>query len=170
MIRKLFLWTTALVVGVNLAKAADFPPAGHYATGKVNTNILNHFEGHRTEMGHAVDTGGTVYVHFLSGNGYASSAQDFTGGTRGAATIFDISGPAPTDKAALAKYRERTFAAEINDVHGFRTYYNTHGSIAAFGPPRENEHHISRGTRQDFAAMALEWDSATRAITAIPLK
>lgn len=137
-----------------LAKAgADFPPEGHYATGRVNTNILDYIKAHGAEVGHAAATeGSSIYVHYLSGNGHVASAQDFAGGTHKTVTIFD------------AEYHGRQFASELNDLHGLRSYYQTHGSIAAFGPPIDNEHAVPGGTRQDFVAGVLKWDSATGAV------
>jgi hypothetical protein len=91
--KRLLLYLT--VVGATSLNAADFPPEGHYATSRVNTNILRYFQAHATELGHAADAGAGVYVHYLSGNGFVASAQDFKGGSHKTATVFDPAGPEP---------------------------------------------------------------------------
>ncbi len=73
--------------------------------------------------------------------------------------------PTPTLLAAQSNYLAGISAYEVNDLHGLWTYYNSHGGMAAFGPPLNNEYTSGSGTRQDFATASITWNSANGVVT-----
>jgi hypothetical protein len=80
---------------VDTAIAGD-PVEGRYAKGTLNTNILNYFNTHGPDvLGRAFNYGSSAYVHYLSGGGFAVTAQDFAGGSHQRLTVFDANGPTP---------------------------------------------------------------------------
>lgn len=65
--------------------------------------------------------------------------------------------PTPTLNAVRAQYPDGLGPFEINDLHGFWSYYFSHGGIGTFGPPLDNEYSTTNGTQQDFAGGSLFW-------------
>jgi hypothetical protein len=123
---------------------------GYYIDGTIDTNLQNYFNARgQAVMGDAFDNGLTAFVHGESGGGYSAAVQDFAGGSHTNLSIFD---------SAYGTF-------EVNDLHGFWTYYNAGGGMAIFGPPQGGEYAAGNGTRQDFADGTLIWNSASGVVT-----
>lgn len=69
--------------------------------------------------------------------------QDFTSNTNGTLDIQDSS---------YGTY-------QVNNVHGMWSFYLGHVGMAQFGPPKNDEYTSDGGTRQDFQAHYLTWNS-----------
>src|SRR5262245_34187927 len=118
---------------------------GSYIIGSLNDDILNYFNAHggQAKLGNSYDNGGGAYVHTWSAGGFAASVQDFMGGLNGSLNI-----------------QTTTFGTyQINDVHGLWKFYLAHGGMGHFGAATNDEHVYGSGTRQDFQAHYLTWDS-----------
>ncbi len=125
---------------------------GYYINGTINNNILNYFNGRgQAILGDAFDNGGTAFVHTWGG----ANVQDFDGGSDKGNTVFDSSWG--------------TF--HVDDTHGLWTYYQKNGGVGKFGLPQNDDHSVSAGIRQDFAATTsspggdLFWNSSDGSIS-----
>lgn len=117
--------------------------------GGQNSYVLNYYNnwGKQAVFGNPYDNGGSAYVHKWTGGSHWGNVQDFTGGTKIYTTICQsgLSGN-PT--------------YEINDVHGFRSYYLANGGMAFFGCPIDNENPDGNGLdTQHFETHYLTWTS-----------
>jgi hypothetical protein len=117
---------------------------GYWSNGTVDSNIQNYFNGRgQAVMGNAFDNGGSAFVHTWSGSGYTATVQDFQGGANLKLNIMESS---------FGTY-------QINDVHGLWDFYLAHGGISHYGAAKNDEYTSGSGTRQDFQAHYLTWDS-----------
>lgn len=107
-----------------------------------NTNVTNYYSARgQAQLGNPYDNGGGPWVHTWG----SANVQDCEGGSHGRLTIFDST--------------SGTF--EVNDLHGFCSFYLANGGISYFGPPTNNEYTYSGGYRQDFSTgHYLTWTSA----------
>jgi hypothetical protein len=117
---------------------------GYLSNGTIDNNILNYFNARgQAQMGNAFDNGGSAWVHSWTGGGFSSTVQDFQGGSNGSLMI-----------------QESSFGTfQINDVHGLRDFYLAHGGVGHYGAAKNDEYTSGSGTRQDFQAHYLTWDS-----------
>ncbi|HET6384951.1 MAG TPA: GGDEF domain-containing protein [Armatimonadota bacterium] len=129
-------------------KPAPQPVAKHpvspglYWNGVYNGAILAYY--HREgpgRLGKPYDNGPGGWVHNWKDGNHSAEVQDFKGGSHRKLNVFST----------------QYGAYEINDVHGFWDYYVTHGAIAHYGAPRDNEHRYRYGWRQDFEMSTLTW-------------
>jgi regulation of enolase protein 1 (concanavalin A-like superfamily) len=118
---------------------------GIYANGTTNSGILNYFNGlHQAVLGNPYDNGQDAWVYaFL--NGYA---QDCDGGSH--------------LKLTLMSSTNGTF--EVNDLHGFWSFYNTNNGAVAYGYATTNAYAFASGTRQDFSRGYLTWDAVNQVV------
>jgi hypothetical protein len=102
--------------------------------------IVNYYNDlGQSVLGNPYDNGASGWVH-AAGNGFI---QNFAGGSHG--TLAIMSSDAGT--------------FEVNDTHGMWGYYSANDDIYVLGYPVSNEYTTDCGTRQDFQAGYLTWDS-----------
>ena len=118
---------------------------GYWINGTTDSYILNYFNARgQAKLGNAYDNGGTVWVHTWAAGGYTANVQDFSGATN----------------TGTLNIQDSTYGTfQINNVHGLWSFYLTNGGMAQFGPPKNEEYTSGSGTRQDFAAHYLTWNS-----------
>ena len=118
---------------------------GIYATGTTNSGIFNYFKGlGQAVLGNPYDNGHGAWAYaFL--NGYA---QDCNGGSH--------------LKLTLMSSTNGTF--EVNDLHGFWSFYNTNNGAVAYGYAMTNAYAFGSGTRQDFSRGYLTWDAVNHVV------
>jgi hypothetical protein len=114
---------------------------GRYPAGTTNSSIQSYYYGlGQSVLGNPFDHGHGPSVYALL-DGYA---QDFDGGSHlGLTVVTSTNG---------------TF--EINDLHGFWTFYNTNNGPSRYGFPTGNPFGSTQ-TRQNFTYGSLAWDSVT---------
>jgi hypothetical protein len=112
---------------------------GIYTNGTTNGVIQAYFNGlGQSVLGSPYDNGHSAWVYsFLDGY-----AQDYAGGSH--------------SKLAVMASTNGTF--EVNDTHGFCTYYQTNNGGPKYGWPVGNEFATGAGTRQNFTEGYLTWD------------
>ncbi|MCA1597159.1 MAG: hypothetical protein LC772_12160, partial [Chloroflexi bacterium] len=120
---------------------------GQYWSGSFNTPIAAYYKRHgKAELGQVYDNGPGAAVHNWKVGDYSADVQDFKGGTHKELDVFATN----------------TGAYEINNVHGFWTYYIHTGGLGHYGLPLNNEHRFGRGQyRQDFQNSSLIWNPRT---------
>ena len=118
---------------------------GIYANGTTNFGIFNYFNGlGQAVLGDPYDNGQGAWVYaFL--NGYA---QDCSGGSHLQLTLMSST--------------NGTF--ELNNLHGFWSFYNTNNGGAAYGYATTNAYAFGSGTRQDFSLGYLTWDAVNQVV------
>lgn len=113
---------------------------GEYSDGTTNANVLNYFRSWgQAALGNPCDNSNGWWV-YVAGGGYS---QDFAGGSHLALSIMT---------STIGTF-------EVNNLHGLWSYYTTNHGASNYGYPTNNEFSTGGGTRQDFSAGYLAWDT-----------
>ncbi len=118
---------------------------GMYADATTNTAIQSYFYGlGQAALGCPYDNGHTAWVY----TNVVGDAQDYAGGSHSNLTVL-----ASTNG---------TF--EVNDLHGFWSYYSTNDGPVRCGYATTNAYAFDSGTRQDFSRGYLTWDTINQVV------
>jgi regulation of enolase protein 1 (concanavalin A-like superfamily) len=118
---------------------------GMFANAATNAGIQTYYLGlGQAALGDPYDNGNGAWVYaFL--NGYA---QDCNGGSHLQLTLMSSTNG----------------AFELNNLHGFWSFYNTNNGAVAFGYATTNAYAYGTGTRQDFLRGYLTWDAVNQVV------
>jgi regulation of enolase protein 1 (concanavalin A-like superfamily) len=118
---------------------------GMYSSGATNAGIQTYYLGlGQAVLGDPYDNGQGAWVYaFL--NGYA---QDCNGGSHLQLTLMSSTNG----------------AFELNNLHGFWSFYSTNNGSVAYGYVTTNAYAYGSGTRQDFLRGYLTWDATNQVV------
>jgi len=118
---------------------------GMYAAASTNCDIQSYFNQlGQPALGNPFDNGHGPWVYpFAEG-----SAQDFAGGCHSRLTVMSST--------------NGTF--ELNDLHGFWSFYNTNNGVVLYGSATNNAYAAGAGIRQDFSRGYLTWDPVNEVV------